>query len=136
MGLSWRNNYLIYIKIDNEIRKNSLNYTFMQQNLSIIEGHKVKVNSSLVITLQWDEASPSMQMLAAQSTKSIIYIWKMMKYYIAWFLNLQFISLLLIVKKVWGNDGKKELGVGVIQDFKTYTLSKRLKSKRNYIYPK
>lgn len=107
----------------------------MQQNLSIIEGHKVKVNSSLVISLQWDEAFPNMQMLAAHSTKSIIYIWKIIKYFIAWFLNLQFISLLLIVTKLWGLDEKNFLGAGagVIQDFKMHTLAKRLESDRIYV---
>lgn len=98
MWVFWEYSCLIYLKTENEIRKNNLSYTFMQQNLSIVEGHKVKVNSSLVISLQWDEASPSMQMWAADITKSIIYVWKIMKYYIAWFLTLQFISLLFIVK--------------------------------------
>lgn len=52
MWVFWVNSCLIYLKTENEIRKNKLSYTFMQQNLSIVEGHKVKVNSSLVISLQ------------------------------------------------------------------------------------
>lgn len=52
MWVFWEYSCLIYLKTENEIRKNNLSYTFMQQNLSIVEGHKVKVNSSLVISLQ------------------------------------------------------------------------------------
>lgn len=54
MGLSWGKHYLIYLKTKNEINKNNLKYTFMQQKISILEWHKMKVNSTLVISLQWD----------------------------------------------------------------------------------
>lgn len=130
MGLSWGNSYLISLKTENEISKDNQNYRFRQQNLSIVEGHKVKVTSSLVFNLQWDEASPRMQMWAADSTKSIIYVWKIVKYYIAWFLNLQFIFLLLIAKNYEKTIKKDvlEAGAGVIQDFKTYTLAKSTES--------
>lgn len=52
----------------------------------------------------------------------------MMKYSIARFLNLQFISLLLILKNYEETMEKcAGRGAGVIQGFKTYTLAKKIK---------